>query len=169
MLKLSECPYRDITLSQVYQTLVKLPSEPRRYTQSRSVVQFKPFTIERRTEDELPQHVKGAATWHEIEDKEGYWVFNTLGQNYLAIEYEESTQQWYFIGQDSRTGHWVATQPVPSSYQLGRQSIRPIGKVTAIDVDDSEAKGHTQSSFSKTGITHLYAVFSNRVSSSSFL
>src|SRR6266704_34926 len=125
--------------------------------QSRSVVQFKPFTIERRTEDKLPQHVKGAASWREIDNEEGYWVFDPLGQNYLAIEYEESTHQWYFIGQDSRTGHWVATQPVPSSYQLGRQSIRPIGKVTGIDVDDSEAKGHTQSSFSKTGITESSA------------
>src|SRR6266702_1256897 len=136
--------------------LVKLPAK-RRYTQSRSVVQFKPFTIERRTDDELPQHVKGAATWREIDDEEGYWVFDPLGQNYLAIEYEESTQQWYFIGQDSRSGHWVATQPVPASYQLGRQSIQPIGKVSAIDVDDSEAKGHTQSSFSKTGITQSLA------------
>ncbi len=125
--------------------------------QSRSIVQFKPFTIERRIEDELPQHVKGAAIWHEINDKEGYWIFDPLGQNYLAIEYKESTQQWYFIGQDSRTGHWVATQPVPSSYQLGRQSIRPQGKVTGIDVDDSEAKGHTQSSFTKTGITQSSA------------
>ncbi len=149
--------YHDITLSQVYSTLVKLPSKLRRYTQSRSIVQFKPFQIDRRTEDELPQHVKGAATWREIDDKEGYWVFDTLGQNYLAIEYKESTQQWYFIGQDSRMGHWVTTQPVPSSYQLGRQSIWPIGKVTGIDVDDSEAKGHTQSSFSKTSITQSSA------------
>ncbi len=125
--------------------------------QSRSIVQFKPFTIERRTEDELPQHVKGAATWREIDNEEGYWVFDTLGQTYLAIEYKELTQQWYFIRQDSRTGHWVATQPVPSSYQLGRQLIWPIGKVTGIDVDDSEAKGHTQSSFSKTGITQSSA------------
>src|SRR6266702_1117763 len=125
--------------------------------QSRSVVQFKPFTIEKRTDDELPQHVKGAATWREIDDEEGYWVYDPLEQNYLAIEYEESTRQWYFIGRDSRSGHWIATQPVPSSYQLGRQSIRPIGNVSAIDVDDSEAKGHTQSSFSKTGITQSSA------------
>src|SRR6266702_4312605 len=125
--------------------------------QSRSVVQFKPFTIERRIEDKLLQHVKGVATWREIDGEEGYWVFDILGQNYLAIEYEESTQQWYFIRQDSRTGHWVATQPVPSSYQLGRQSIQPIGKVSGINVDDSEAKGHTQSSFSKTGITQSSA------------
>ncbi len=150
-------PYCDVTLSQVYRTLVKLPSKLRRYTQSRSVVQFKPFQINRRTEDKLPQHIKGAALWKEIDDKEGYWVFDPLGQNYLAIEYKESTQQWYFIGQDSRTGHWVATQPVPSSYQLGRQSIRPQKSVTGIDIDDSEGKGHTQSSFSKTGITQSSA------------
>ncbi len=82
--------------------------------QSRSVVQFKPFIIERRTEDELPQHIKGAATWHEIDNEEGYWVFDTLGQNYLTIKYDEVVHQWYFIRQDSRSGNWVATQPVPS-------------------------------------------------------
>jgi hypothetical protein len=77
----------------------------RRLTQSRSVAGFKLFTLERRTDDDLPQHIKGVAVWKEIEDEEGYWVFDILSNTYLAIEYEEATRQWYFIQQDSRTNN----------------------------------------------------------------
>jgi hypothetical protein len=42
----------------------------RRLTQSRSVAGFKPFILERRTDDDLPQHIKGVAVWKEIEDEE---------------------------------------------------------------------------------------------------
>ena len=80
----------------------------RRLTQSRSVANFKAFILERRTDDNLPQHIKGSALWKEIDDEEGYWVFDTLSNSYLAIEYEEDSAQWYFIQQDSRTGNWVA-------------------------------------------------------------
>ena len=57
---------------------------------------FKPFPLDRRTEDDLPQHIKGAARWHEEEDEEGYWVNDLLSQEYRAIEYDEDTKQWYF-------------------------------------------------------------------------
>lgn len=102
-----------------------------------------PFVIERRTEDDLPTHIRGAARWNEIQDDEGYFVFDLLSQTYRAVEYDDSTRQWYFIHQDTRSRNWVATQPVPSSYNLGRESIRH-STVTAADVDDSQA-GHTQS------------------------
>ena len=97
---------------------------------------FKPFPLDRRTEDDLPQHVKGAARWHEEDDEEGYWVYDLLSQEYRAIEYNENTKQWYFVGQDTRTGHWIATGTVLSSFNLGRQSIRPISKVSTILVDN---------------------------------
>ncbi|KAH9159813.1 hypothetical protein EDB89DRAFT_2082996 [Lactarius sanguifluus] len=100
---------------------------------------FKPFNIDRRTDDDLPRHVKGAALWEEINDEEGYWVYDILSGNYLAIEYEDSTEQWYFIQQDSRMGHWVATQPVPSTFNLGRRAIRRIS-VTAVPAEDVEKK-----------------------------
>jgi hypothetical protein len=58
---------------------------------------FKPFIIERRTDDDLPQHIKGVAVCKEIKDEEGYWVFDILSTSYLAVEYEEATKQWYFI------------------------------------------------------------------------
>jgi hypothetical protein len=86
----------------------------RRLTQSRSVAGFKPFTLERRTDDDLPQHIKGVAIWKEIDDEGGYWVFDILSNTYLAIEYEEATRQWYFIRQDSRTNNWIAVDTVPS-------------------------------------------------------
>ena len=82
--------------------------------QSRSVANFKAFILERRTDDDLPQHIKGSALWKEIDNEEGYWVFNTLSNLYPAIEYEEDSAQWYFIQQDSRTGNWVAINSVPT-------------------------------------------------------
>jgi hypothetical protein len=60
----------------------------RRLTQSRSVAGFKPFALERRTDNNLPPHIKGVAVWKEIKDKEGYWVFDILSTAYLAVEYE---------------------------------------------------------------------------------
>ena len=47
----------------------------------------------------------GAAHWQEEDEEEGYWVFDLLSQEYRAIEYNEDTRQWYFIGQDTGTGH----------------------------------------------------------------
>jgi hypothetical protein len=122
----------------------------RRLTQSRSVAGFKPFALERRTDDNLPQHIKGVAVWKEIEDEEGYWVFDILSTSYLAIEYEETTRQWYFIQKDSRTNNWVAVDTVPSTYGLGR-TVHPVTTV-AVDADDTEAKsGQYQSSYFKPG------------------
>jgi hypothetical protein len=129
----------------------------RRLTQSRSVAGFKSFILERRTDDDLPQHIKGVAVWKEIEDEEGYWVFDILSNSYLSVEYEEATRQWYFIRQDSRTNNWVAVDTVPSTYGLGR-SVNPVTTV-AVDADDTEAtKGQYQSSYFKSG---KYTKFGN--------
>ncbi|KAH9016634.1 hypothetical protein EDB84DRAFT_1443048 [Lactarius hengduanensis] len=111
----------------------------RRLTQSRSVASFKPFPIDRRTQDNLSRTIKGAALWDEIKDEEGYWVYNLLSGNYLAIKYKESTKQWYFVQQDSQTGNWVATQPVPSTFNLKRRAIRKTS-VTAVPAEDIEKK-----------------------------
>ena len=69
----------------------------RRLTQSRSVHGFKPFIIEQRTEDNLPDHLKGAALWREVNNEEGYWVYDYLRLKYLAVEYDEDKDQWYFV------------------------------------------------------------------------
>jgi hypothetical protein len=67
-----------------------------------------------------------------------------LSQTYLEVEYNEDNRQWYFIQQDSRSCRWVATQPVPSQFNLGRQSIAPT-TVTAAEVNNTETR-HNQSS-----------------------
>jgi hypothetical protein len=68
---------------------------------------------------------------------------------YLEVEYDEDTRQWYFIQQDSRSCRWIATQTVPSQFNLGRQSITPSTVATAA-VSDTETR-HNQSS---TAIEH---------------
>ena len=40
-------------------------------------------------------------SWSEVADEEGYFVFDTLSQTYLPVEYEANTRQWYFIRQDT--------------------------------------------------------------------
>jgi hypothetical protein len=61
-----ERPYRDVTLSQVYWTATLASKGKKKGNQSRSVAGFRAFNIERRTEDDVPVHLKGAATWLEI-------------------------------------------------------------------------------------------------------
>ena len=51
----------------------------------------------------------------------------------MPIEYDEDTRQWYFIRQDSRSRRWNAINPVPQSYNLGRQSIH-LSHTTAAEV-----------------------------------
>ena len=72
--------------------------------------------------------------WLEVRDEEGYWVYNLLNAEYLAVEYDETNNQWYFISQDSRTNCWVAIDTVPSTFNLGRRT-RPTS-VRAAEVDE---------------------------------
>jgi hypothetical protein len=58
-----------------------------RQTFSRTVVQFRPFQIERRQEDDLPAHIKGAAVYLKSGEQEGYFVFDILANKYLAVKY----------------------------------------------------------------------------------
>ena len=90
--------------------------------QPRSVAGFKSFVIDRRPNDDLPPHIQGAARWLEVRDEEGYWVYNPLNAEYLAVEYDKVNDQWYFISQDSRTNHRVAIDTIPSTFNLGRRT-----------------------------------------------
>jgi hypothetical protein len=105
--------------------------------QSRSIAGFRAFTIERRTEDDVPEYLMGAATWLEIRHEEGYWIFDAITTEYHAAEYDELQDQWYFVRQDPRTRQWVAVAPVPANYDVGRR-VRPT-KIRAADVNDSNA------------------------------
>jgi hypothetical protein len=105
--------------------------------QSRSVAGFRAFTIERRTEDDVPEYLMGAATWLEIRHEEGYWIYDAMTTEYHAAEYDEIQDQWYFVRQDPRTRQWVAVAPVPANYDIGRR-VKPTS-IRAADVDDSNA------------------------------
>ena len=116
--------------------------------QPRSVAGFKSFVIDRQPNDDLPPHIQGAARWLEVRDEEGYWVYNPLNSEYLAVEYDEANDQWYFVSQDSQTNHWVAIDTVPATFNLGRRT-RPTS-VRAAEVD----KGRTFP-FLPTQVMHL--------------
>jgi hypothetical protein len=132
--------YSNITSSQVYKAVTL--GKNRRLTQSQSVAGFTPFVIERQTEDNLSQHIRGAARWNEVNNEEGYFVYDTLSLTYKEVEYESITRQWYFIAKDTRSRNWIAIQPVPQSLQLGRESIHH-STAQAADIDDDSSTGHT--------------------------
>jgi hypothetical protein len=113
--------------------------------QSRSIAGFILFIVKRRTEDNLPAHIKGAARWNEANNLEGYEVFDLLSQTYLKVEYDKDNRQWYFIQQDTRSSRCIATQPVPSTYHLGRQSIAHVMDQAA-DVDNDNRRQDNQQS-----------------------
>ena len=81
-----------------------------------------------------PEHIKGVAIFREINGQEGYWVYDSLGANYIPIEYNDTTCQWYFIQQDTRMHRWTTIAPVPREYNLGRGSIHA-ASVSGISVD----------------------------------
>jgi hypothetical protein len=92
----------------------------RRLTESRSVAGFQPFIVERRIEDNLPHYLKGTVVWRDSLDsrEEGYHIFDVLSQQYIAVEYIDPNDQWYFIARDSRSRNWVATEVIPRTYGL---------------------------------------------------
>jgi hypothetical protein len=69
---------------------------------------------------------------------------------------DKDNRQWYFIQQGTRSHFWVATQPVPSTYQLGRQSIVHMTDQAA-DVDNDNT-GQNQSSSMATQTATMPAV-----------
>jgi hypothetical protein len=76
-------------------------------------------------------------------------VFDILSQQYIAVEYDEAADQWYFINKDTRSHNWVATETVPLTFGLGIKVFHP--KTVAADVDDSEAPSGQHQSSSQPG------------------
>ncbi len=56
---------------------------------SRARATFTSELIERSTEDDLPDNVKGAAIYKSFTDQEGYYVFDKIHQGYTPIHYLE--------------------------------------------------------------------------------
>ena len=113
--------------------------------QSHLVAGFRTFPLKKRTSNDLPPHVKGAATWQDFEDDAGYFILDVLSGTYLPMEYKEDSCQWYFIRQDSRSRKWNAINTVPQSYNLGRQSIHTSHITAAADIAPEDIRIGTYS------------------------
>ncbi len=104
---------------------------------SRARVTFQSELIERSTEDDLPDNIKGAAVYKSFTDQEGYYVFNKNLQGYIPIHYLEDKRLWTLIDYDDKAQSWFTTEPAPLEYGLGPYRNKP---VHGIDVDSSEGE-----------------------------
>ncbi len=98
---------------------------------------FKSELIERSTDDDLPDDVKGAAVYKSFDDQEGYYVFDKNLQGYLPIHFLEDKRLWTLIDYNDKVGSWYTTEPAPLEYSLGPYRSKPIH---GIDVDSSEGE-----------------------------
>ncbi len=104
---------------------------------SRARATFQSELIERSTEDDLPNNVKGAAVYKSFADQEGYYVFDKDLQGYLPIHFLEDRRLWSLIDYDSKARSWYTTEPAPLKYGLGPYRNKPIHR---IDVNSSEGE-----------------------------
>ena len=95
------------------------------------------YTIDRRYTDNLDPQIKGVIFWDKIDNSVGYYVFDHLSGSSLPIEYDKGSCQWVFIALNTRSRKWIATDTVPQTFRLGRQSIRH-STVQAVEVDKKE-------------------------------
>src|SRR6266571_2193174 len=104
---------------------------------SRARATFQSELIERSTEDDLPDNVKGTAVYKSFTDQEGYYVFDKSQQGYLPIHFLEDRRLWSLIDYDDKARSWYTTEPAPLEYSLGPYRNKP---VYGIDVDSSEGE-----------------------------
>ena len=105
-------------------------------TGSRSKNQFSPSYIEQRTEDDIPDRVKGAAVWKSYPDTEGYYVWNNVLNKYVPLEYDKTTKVWATLAQDEQ-GRWYTVQPAPLEYSLGPYQENPTRIIMDSDTEES--------------------------------
>ncbi len=98
---------RGVTLSQVSHTVAST---------SRSRATFQSELIERSTEDDLPDNVKGTAVYKSFPDQEGYYVFDKHRQGYIPIHFLEDKRLWVLIDYDDKVHSWYTTEPAPLEY-----------------------------------------------------
>ncbi|KAH9165039.1 hypothetical protein EDB89DRAFT_2077343 [Lactarius sanguifluus] len=68
----------------------------RKLRRRRARSKFQPEYITRLTTDELSDHIKGAAVWAEINNVEGYYIFNPRKKEYHHIHYLEDKRLWCY-------------------------------------------------------------------------
>ncbi len=104
---------------------------------SRARATFQSELIERSTDDDLPDNVKGTAVYKSFQDQEGYYVFDKNLQGYIPIHYLEDRRLWSLIDYDDKTHSWYTTEPAPLEYSLGPYRSKP---AHGIDIDSSEGE-----------------------------
>ncbi|KAH9168127.1 hypothetical protein EDB89DRAFT_2074247 [Lactarius sanguifluus] len=80
---------------------------------------FQPEYITRLTTDELSDHIKGAAVWAEINNVEGYYIFNPRKKEYHQIHYLEDKRLWAYIDYSPNERSWYTIRPVPLELNVG--------------------------------------------------
>ncbi|KAH8977124.1 hypothetical protein EDB86DRAFT_3084799 [Lactarius hatsudake] len=84
--------------------------------------QFQAEYIDRYSDDELSDKVKGAVVWKEHEGVEGYFLFHPNTQKYQQVHYLEDLRQWAYIDYSIKKGQWytlsIAIGNEPSSPSL---------------------------------------------------
>ncbi|KAH9160938.1 hypothetical protein EDB89DRAFT_2162201 [Lactarius sanguifluus] len=106
--------------------------EKRRLARNRARSKFQPEYITQLTTDELSDCIKGAAIWAEINNVEGYYIFNLRKKEYHQIHYLEDRRLWAYIDYSPNERSWYTIGPVPLELNVGPlKSHNPKG----IDVD----------------------------------
>ncbi len=98
---------------------------------------FQSELIERSTDDDLPDNVKGTAVYKSFADQEGYYVFDKNLQGYIPIHFLEDKRLWVLIDYDDKVNSWYTTEPAPLEYGLGPYRSKPTHR---IDIDSSEGE-----------------------------
>ncbi|KAH8982336.1 hypothetical protein EDB86DRAFT_3086162 [Lactarius hatsudake] len=86
---------------------------------SRARSQFQAEYIDRYSDDELSDKVKGAVVWKEHEGVEGYFLFHPNTQKYRQVHYLEDIQQWAYIDYSAKKGQWYTISIVPQALGVG--------------------------------------------------
>ncbi len=92
---------------------------------SRARATFQSELIERSTDDDLPDNVKGTAVYKSFADQEGYYIFNKNLQGYLPIHYLKDKCLWTLIDYNAKAQSWYTTEPAPLEYSLGPYRNKP--------------------------------------------
>jgi len=104
---------------------------------SRARATFQSELIERSTEDDLLDNVKGTAVYKSFADQEGYYVFDKNLQGYIPIHFLEDRRLWVLIDYDNKAHSWYTTKPAPLEYGLGPYRSK---LAHGIDIDSSEGE-----------------------------
>ncbi|KAH8987780.1 hypothetical protein EDB86DRAFT_3081963 [Lactarius hatsudake] len=95
---------------------------------------FQAEYIDRYSDDELSDKVKGTVVWKEHEGVEGYFLFHPNTQKYRQVHYLEDLRQWAYIDYSTKKGQWYTISIVPQALGVGPLTTKTTSGI-AIDDD----------------------------------